>query len=53
MSEVVMDIDTVVLRVSDILQQDEVAVVELRPQVANALCISIAAVTSLLDSSSY
>lgn len=48
-----MDIDTEVLRSSDILA---VEVVGLRPQVVNVLCISIAlvaAVTSLLSSSSY
>ena len=50
---VVMDIETDVLRSSDILAA-QLVVVGLRPQVVNVLCISIAAaVTSLLNSSSY
>ena len=56
MRAVVMDIETEVLRSSDILVVEVVAV-GLRHQVVNVLCISIAvvaaAVTSLLSSSSY
>ena len=55
MRAVVMDIETEVLRSSDILAVEVIAV-GLRPQVVNVLCISIAlvaAVTSLLSSSSY
>lgn len=47
MRAVVMDIETEVLRSSDILAAEVVAV-GLRPQVVNVLCISIA-VTSLLS----
>ena len=52
MRAVVMDIETEVLRSSDILAAEVVAV-GLRPQVVNVLCISIAVTSLLFNSSSY